>query len=125
MSHKLNPAAVRVENNLLLDRGLRCLSCNRKHCAHRANLCPLHVLHIVHIPEFFRVINVNVPVIEVDRLILVHAQEVCTLSLLYYFTIILFVINTREHSLLVKFHCVERRFQLILANQCKRCFLHC
>ena len=114
IGHKLDSAAVRIENNILLDCGLRCLSRDFQYRAHRTDFCPFHVLYGVHIPVFFCIININIPVVKINRLILVHAQQVCALSLLNYLAVILLVVNAGEHALFVKFNAVKRRFQLVV-----------
>ncbi len=119
---KLNPAAVRIEDNVLLYRGLRCLSRDFEHGTHGADFRPLHMLHAVHIPVFFRIININVPVIEVNRLILIHPEQVGALSLLNHLAVILLVINAGKHALLVKLDGIERCFQLVFPDKRKRCF---
>ncbi|GFI18765.1 hypothetical protein IMSAGC009_03942 [Lachnospiraceae bacterium] len=119
ISHKIYPAAFPIKNNFLADRRIGCFSFYFKDSPHRSQLCPFHPLHLVHIPVFFGVEDINVPVVKVDRLILIHAQQVGTFPFLYHFPLVFLIENTCEHPLLIQLYFVKRCFQLVCSVQCK------
>ena len=90
--------------------------------AHRPDFRPFHLFYAVHIPELLRIVNINVPVVEVDRLILIHPQQIGALSLLHHFPLIVLVIDAGKHPLFIQSDPVKRRLQSIQAVQNKRRF---
>ena len=114
---ELNSPALRIKDNLLIDHGIGCLPRDGENCPHRAKLRPLHPLHLVHIPELFRVKDINIPVVIVNRFVLIHPKKIGPVPLLYHLTLILLIIDTGKHSLFIQLYTVKRSFQPVIACQ--------
>ena len=119
MGDKVNSAAVCVEDHFLAERGVGRFPVDLKHGAHRPHLRPFHAFHLIYIPELLGIIDVNIPVVKVDRFILVHPQQIGLFAGLYDLPVIFLVVDARKHPLLIKPYRIKRRFQLSVSIQDK------
>ncbi len=78
---KLNPSALCIKMNLLADQGIADLPGKCKRCPNRSVFDPSELCQLRRIPELFGIIDINIPVIVVDRLILIHTHQVRALTL--------------------------------------------
>ena len=119
---KINSPAVRIEMNVLAYQGAADSALQHKRDAHRPGLAPFHGFQPVCIPEFFCIININVPVIIINRLVFVHAHQVCPRTLLQHFPVVFFIVNPGKHALFIQLNAIKRCFQHPLPGQHKRNF---
>ncbi len=119
MGLELDPSLARIEDDLLSDGGLAGLSGNLQHRPDASQLRPLHALYAVHVPALLRIINVNVPVVKIDGLVLVHAELIQCLAGLNHLSIVLLVIESGNLPVLRKAYLVERRLQGVLVREDK------
>ena len=127
---KIDPSALRIKMNALTDQGITDLSRLHKCSPHRPYFRPFHAFQLLCIPVFFCVININIPVIIINRLILIHAHNVCTFALLQHFPVIFFIVNAGKQAVFIQTDRIERCFQLSVACQLEcagrfcSCLLH-
>ena len=106
---KVDARARGVEVNFLADDRTADLALNLESCAHGAAFRPFHALHVGDVPEFLRIVAVDVPVVVVHRLVLVHAHQVRIFAGLHGLAVVFAVIKARDEPAFIKFNRVERR----------------
>ncbi len=123
MCHKFNSSAVGIKQDLLLYRRIWFFSGDLKGCPHRSEFCPFQPLHVLQIPGFFRIIHINIPVIIINRFILIHAQQISTFPVLYHLSVIFLVIEARKHPLFIQLNLIKRclKFEVTRQNKRHRC----
>ena len=120
MRVKVNSSAVRIKADFLAYHRVGSFPLNFQRCAHRPQLCPLHTFRRIDIPVFFRIENVDIPVVIVHRLVFVHAHQIQPPAVLHYLPVVFFVVDTCEQSLFIQADGIKRCFQAMIIRQAKR-----
>ena len=81
MGHKIDPAVVIVEADLLRNHGILVIPGHFHRC-HQGRFFHGNFLEILHLVAFFLIININIPGIEVHRAVFVNHETVSGLACL-------------------------------------------
>ena len=81
--------------------------------AHGTVLRPCEVLQVGDIPELFGIENIDIPVVIIDGLILIYAEEVACLTGLEHFAAVLFVKDAGHLTVFIKGDRIERGVDLM------------
>ena len=87
-------SVISIEVNLLSDEGIAYLSLYKKGSPYLTYFNPLCLLYRKSIPVLFGIEDIYIPVIIVNRLILIHTEEISFFSRFKYLSIIFLVKNT-------------------------------
>ena len=98
---KVDAAGIRIEANFLLQLGLHKVPLNGQLGKQGAVGCPLDSGGFRQIPALFGVININIPVVKIDGLVLKYPHPVATGSGLKDLPAILFIEQGGKHSLAI------------------------
>lgn len=111
--NKLNPALLCIEMDILHQGGVAVIAFDVQCGAHGTVLRPCEVLQVGDIPELFGIENIDIPVVIIDGLILIYAEEVACLTGLEHFAAVLFVKDAGHLTVFIKGDSIERGVNLM------------
>ena len=110
---KINSCRISIEINLLLNHRIADLALQLQNCADRTFLFPFHTGQFCNFPGFLGVININIPVIVINRFILIHTEEISLFALLQHFPFAFLIKHRGEKTIFVHLYCIKRCFQTV------------